>query len=381
MLDGNYSFRATVEEVNSDEKYPFTMNLSIENNIITGDVNYFNDGCLGNITGQILSSTQLKLFETITQGKSICDNGIYLYDLKYQIIFKANSYTLEKYTHHVTINSYTFIPKEKTWNNILLKEDINRTKANIETLENNITQIRTLIEETYKQESQSKRFLEHNSSAFIDGQCIEPPLATPKPKPFFETKEKAKHYALAYCSVSFGCRVGVELARDKLDTGAKRFLASQGCSLLVRTYQEDNTLLDETMFNLLDAVSYAGCEDEADGIFSAILKGGSCVMSTATRLTRVGQYMHCIDYKTEEFHNSYLDWKDEPTKKKMQCDRHVKVVSETPKIIAKYHEEISMKKNKIDLMTNQLTKLNNDLKEVTALRVIQNKLMEKLHKE
>jgi len=94
------------------------------------------------------------------------------------------------------------------------------------------------------------------------------------------------------------------------------------------------------MFNLLDAVSYEGCGSEADGILSALFKGGSCVMSTATRLARASQYVNCISYKTKKFHNTYLDWKNEPQKKKDDCEAQIEIIENTPKIINEHHQEI-----------------------------------------
>ena len=147
-----------------------------------------------------------------------------------------------------------------------------------------------------------------------------------------------------------------------------------------QSYQEKNTLLDETMFNLLDAVSYAGCEDESDGLFSAIVQGGSCVMSAATRLARVGQYINCIDYKTQEFHNTYLDWKNEPEKQKSACEKDLKVVQDTPKIVASYHEEIFNLNNEIKLKQEQKTHLKNKLNSMRELRKKQSTLLDTLQK-
>ena len=377
MLDGNYTFRATVQEANSGDKYPFKMNMRINNNHITGEVDYFNDGCLGALKGKILSDNSLRVDETITQGKDICANGSHIYNLKHQIISKATHYMLEESKNAVTINKYSFIAKQKSWDNIILKESIVQLKKSIESLRDDINTTKQLIAKSKQNLKKSKAYLENNST-LIDGECTKPLLAK-KPEPFFDTEEKANKYALAYCSISFGCRVGVELARDKLDTAAKRFLASQSCTLLVRTYQEQNTLLDETMFNLLDAVSYAGCESESDGIFSALVQGGSCVMSTATRLARVGQYMNCIDYKTKEFHDTYLDWKYEPKRQKILCDTHLKVVNDTPNIVAKYHLEIKTIEDEIMLSNREIKQLKDQLKDVLLLRQKQTDLLNSLN--
>ncbi len=378
LLDGDYQFRVTVQEANSNEKYPFRMNLSTYNNHITGDVNYFNDGCSGIVKGKILSSDKIELSETITRGSNICANGTYLYDLKHQIISKANSYTLENKKHSTTINKYEFTPAPKSWHNVILKEHIAQLEIDIDELRNDINITKQFIEKNEKSQKESKYYLEHNST-LINGECTTPPLE-PKPDPFYDTKEKAKHYALAYCSVSFGCRVGVELARDKLDTGAKRFLASQSCTLMVRNYQKNDTLIGETMFNLLDAVSYEGCDDSGDGLFSSIMQGGSCVMSGTIKLVRVQQYINCIAYKTEEFHNTYLDWKNAPTKKKTECEKDLKIVNDTPKIIVKHNEEISNIKSEITVKNTKLKQLNDELREVLLLREKQSELIKVLTK-
>ncbi len=377
MLDGDYKFRSTVKESTTNEKYPFKMKLNIENDHITGDIDYYLDNCSGIIRGQILSAKELKLSETITKGKNICDNGTYLYSLKHQIISKSDSYTLENDRHRVIINQYSFSPEPYIWNNTALKNDISQIELDIEALENKISEIKDLIEKTENKKSQSQQYLDQNHTAFIDGQCVKLPLE-PEPDPLFDTEEKANYYALAYCSVSFGCRVGVELAGDKLDTAAKRFLASQSCTLMVKSYQKQDSMLAETMFNLLDAASYAGCDEESDDIFSAVLQGGSCVMSAATRLARVGQYIGCIDYKTKEFYDSYLNWKNAPEKKKMDCDKDLKIVNETPKIVAKYNEEILIVKKQTDLKISQLQQVENELAEVVSLRKKQSQLMEQL---
>ncbi len=355
------------------------MKLYIEKEYISGEIDYPNDNCSGTIDGKIVSDTELKLSETITKGSDICANGTHLYSFKHHIISKANYYHLENIKNSVVINSYKFKPKPNIWGNISLKLAIENKETEIKTLKSKLIQPRLFIEEAKKKKQQAQYHLDHNhTKVYQDKQCIAPPLETPKPEPFYDTEEKAKLHALAYCSVSFGCRVGIELAREELDTTAKRFLASQSCTFMVRTYQEEGTLLDATMFNLLDAVSYAGCDSESDDIFSAILQGGSCVMSAATRLARVGQYMHCIDYKTQAFHNPYLDWKNEPKKKKMACERQVKIVNETPKIIKQYNEDISNLKQEIELKEAEKKQLEKNLRDVVELRKKQSILLEKL---
>jgi len=356
------------------------MELYIEKEDISGEIDYFNDNCSGTLEGKIISNNALILYENITTGKDICANGKYLYNFKLHIINEANYYDLESTKNKVVINSYNFTPKTNIWNNISLKLGIEKKEEEIRVLKEKLEKPMLAIEQAKKEQSKAQYHLDHNhTGVYINEECIAPELATPKPDPFYDTKEKAKHHALAYCSISFGCRVGVELARNSLDTGAKRFLASQSCTLMVRNYQEEGTLLDETMFNLLDAVTYAGCNDDSsDGIFSGLVQGGSCVMSAATRLARVGQYMGCIDYKTQAFHNTYLDWKNEPQKKKMTCERELKIINETPKMIEKYNEEISNLKDEIALKLKESTQLKKNLSDVLELRKKQTNLLEKL---
>jgi len=378
LLDGKYSFIATIQEAHSHDTYKLKMHLSSLNNKITGDVDYYLDGCSGNITGKVLSNSKIELEEDIKKGSDICANGTYTFNLKYQLISKAKSYLLENKKHSVIINKYSFIPQINVWDYPTLHNEINVTKSELDDLEYQTYKPELLIEKSKKKQKLSKYFLENNTSVFIDGQCTEPLLA-PTPKPFFDTQDKAKKYALAYCSVSFGCRVGVELARNKLDTAAKRFLASQSCTMLVRTYQQENTLLDETMFNLLDAVSYQGCGDSGDGFLGGVIQGGSCIMSTATRLARVGQYIECIDSKTEEFHNTYLDWKNEPSKRKNECDTHLKIVSDTPKLVEKYNQKLEIVQSKMNKKNLELQKLEQELQSKELFRQKQEELIKLLN--
>lgn len=378
LLDGNYVFRSTVKESISNEKYPFRMKLNIENDNITGDIDYFNDNCSGTIKGKVLSKIKLEFSEIITQGSDICANGTYLYDYKYQIISKASSYTLDGEKHNVIINKYDFTPNTKIWNNVILKKDINQTKIDIEELKNQMIEPRKLIEEAERKKDQAQYHLDNNHTNFIDGQCTIPPLAEPKPDPFFDTEEKANHYALAYCSVPFSCKVGVELAKNNLKTKTKIFLASQSCTLLVKDFIKKGTLLDETMVNLLDSVSYEGCNDESNDIFSTILQGGSCVMSGAVKIVRIEKYLHCIRSKTKKFHNTYLDWKNKPTKEKVACEKDLKIVNKTPEIVEKYNEEIINIKDKIVVKNKQLQQFKNDLTEVLLIRKKQSELIKKL---
>ena len=357
------------------------MKLYIEKDYISGDIDYFNDNCSGTLSGKLLSDTKLELSETITKGSDICANGKHLFTLKNNIIYKANYYYLEGSKNTVIINKYSFTPKPNIWENIALKLKIERKNNDIKLLEDSLSEPKRLLEEAQEDKRQAQYLLDNNhTEVYKGGQCIELPLAEPKPEPFFDTQEKARNYALAYCSVSFGCRIGIELARDKLDTAAKRFLASQSCSLMVKNYIREGTLLDETMFNLLDAVSYEGCEEEGDGIFSGLIQGGSCIMSGATRLARVGQYINCIDYKTKEFHNTYLDWKNEPIKKKTACEKDLKVVKETPKIVAKYNDELHKIRDKITVKNKELEQLKRELKKVLLLRKKQSELIKELTK-
>ena len=379
LLDGKYNFTATIKEPSSNDSYKLNMHLTTLSNHITGEVDYPLDGCSGIITGKILTDSKIKLSEKITTGSDICDNGTYIFNLKYQLISNSKSYILEDKKNEVIINEYSFIPRDNVWSHSTLYDEINKTKAIIEDLEYQTYRPELSIEKAKKNKKISQYFLEHNTSVFKNGECTKPPLA-PKPKPFFDTKEKSKKYALAYCSISFGCRVGVELARDKLDTAAKRFLASQSCTLMVRTYQKENTLLDETMFNLLDAVSYEGCEDDGDGFLGGIIQGGSCIMSGATRLARVGQYIGCINTKTEEFHHTYLDWKTKPTKKKNECETHLKIIGDTPKIIEKYTKKIETIQVKIDKEKLALQKLKQELQSRELLRQKQQEFIKSLSK-
>lgn len=356
------------------------MELYIEKEDISGEIDYFNDNCSGTLEGKIISNNELILYENITTGKDICANGKHFYSFKLHIINEANYYDLEDTKNQVVINSYKFTPKPNIWENISLKLVIEKKEKEIEVLKEKLEKPRLAIEQAKKEQSKAQYHLDHNhTGGYINAECIAPELATPKPDPFYDTKEKAKHHALAYCSVSFGCRVGVELARNSLDTGSKRFLASQSCTLMVRNYQEEGTLLDETMFNLLDAVTYAGCNDDSsDGIFSGLVQGGSCIMSAATRLARVGQYMGCIDYKTQAFHNTYLDWKNEPQKKKTACEKDLKVMDETPKIILEQERKIKNIKNEIDIEKQKLKELKNELEKVLLLREKQSELIRQL---
>jgi uncharacterized protein YlxW (UPF0749 family) len=132
------------------------------------------------------------------------------------------------------------------------------------------------------------------------------------------------------------------------------------------------------MFNLLDAVSYEGCGSESEGILSAVFKGGSCLMSTATRLTRASQYINCISYKTKKFHNTYLDWKNEPQKKKDDCETSLKLVNDSPQIITEYKKEISKLSQKKKKYTEQLKTYKDELTKTNLLRKKQLKLISDL---
>lgn len=376
MLDGYYSFTAIIKEKESHEKYNAKIHIYIEEQSITGDVDYYNDGCAGELKGQLFPEHTLLLKEEIKTGKALCDNGIYSFALKDEIIFKPNYYLVEDKNNSVSLATYHFTAHQTSWDNLALKDEIAEKKIDIDSLHNDIKIIQSFIGEKLAQAEKSKTYIEHNSS-MIHGVCTKPPLE-PKPKPFFNTEEKAKKYALAYCSVSFGCRIGVELGRDKLDTAAKRFLASQSCSILVKDYISRGTLLDETMFNLLDAVSYEGCDEAGDGLLSGLIQGGSCIMSGVTRLARVEQYVNCIDYKTKEFHNTYLDWKNAPIQKEKACKAHLKMMKETPAIIGKYQQEIESIELKIAQEQKNLKRVESKLTQTQALRKKQKALIQTL---
>ena len=101
-------------------------------------------------------------------------------------------------------------------------------------------------------------------------------------------------------------------------------------------------------------------------------------MSAATRMARVGQYIGCIDYKTQEFHNTYLDWKNAPEKQKRACEKDLKIVEDTPKIVASHHKEISNLNNEIKLKQEQKTHLKNKLNAMRELRKKQSTLLDTL---
>lgn len=357
------------------------MKLYIGKESISGEVDFQDDICKGSLKGKLISNTQLVLNENITTGSDVCENGTHLYNFKYNIINESVHYDLENIKNKLIINSYTFTPKSHIWHNTSLKLDIEEVQKQIEALKESLKEPRLAIQQAKKEMMQAQYQLEHNhTGVYQDGECIAPALATPKPEPFYESEEKAKHHALAYCSISFGCRVGVELARDTLDTGSKRFLASQGCTYMVASYQQEGTLIDETMFNLLDAVSYAGCDTEADGIFSGMMKGGSCIMNTATRLARVSQYVGCIEYKTKEFYDSYLNWKHAPQKRKDACEKDLEVVNITPEIIRRKEMKIKAIQTNMDNTNKVLEQLNSKLKTLQLLRMQQQNMIDTLQK-
>jgi uncharacterized protein YlxW (UPF0749 family) len=275
------------------------------------------------------------------------------------------------------INKYNFTANKEAWDNVLLKKKITDQETEIKKIQNKINDKKELITKAKKKKQEAQKYLENNLSNYTNNICLTPPLQK-KPKPFFDTEEKAQKHALAYCSVSFGCRVGIELAKNKLNTASKRFLASQGCTLLIKDYMGNNTLSEETMFNLLDAVSYEGCGSESEGILSAVFKGGSCLMSTATRLARTSQYINCISYKTKKFHNTYLDWKNEPQKKKDDCETNLKLVNDSPKIITEYKKEINKLSQTKKKYTEQLKAYKDELKNIELLRKKQLKLIKTL---
>lgn len=328
--------------------------------------------------GELVSENELKLYETITKGSDVCANGQFSYELQDGIINQANYYRLENDKHKVEIDQYHFEADSFEWNNEIIHQSIANTRYEIRQFEKEIVKLETLIKESENNITQSKRYLETNAT-FNNGKCAKPELA-PEPFPLYDTEEKASHYALAYCSVSFGCRVGVELAREKLNTGMKRFLASQTCSLMVLDYRANNTVLDETMFNLLDAVSYSGCSGESDDPFSALFQAGSCMMSGAIKVARVGQYMDCIAYKTDEFYNYYLDWKNAPEKAKILCENNINTIEKTPQKIVYYKGNITKFKKKIALKEKALNAILDELKNAKNLRENQSQLLKKLRR-
>jgi hypothetical protein len=102
-------------------------------------------------------------------------------------------------------------------------------------------------------------------------------------------------------------------------------------------------------------------------------------MSTATRLARVGQYIGCIESKTQEFHNSYLDWKDKPSKKQKECMAHLKNVTDTPKLVEKYNKQLEIIQAKMDKKSLELQNLEQELKAKELFRQKQEEFIKLLN--
>lgn len=105
---------------------------------------------------------------------------------------------------------------------------------------------------------------------------------------------KAEQHALAYCSMSIGCDIVVELFGDKLDNMAKRFFASEACSRAVSELRNENYTPDQMALNAFDALVNAGCSSESE----EFIKGVSCVTKASLIGVKFIAFMECVERNT-----------------------------------------------------------------------------------
>lgn len=247
-------------------------------------------------------------------------------------------------------------------------DNIRNYKSSISASEESIKKYKENIDKAKNGLLRSKSYLSGNSDVFINGQCKRPSLG-PQPRPYCESWDEAKEYALAYCSMSAGCNAVILAASDELDTFAKRFLASEACSRMVSELRDEGYFPDSsTAVNALEALSDTGCNNEDSGSFSTIIKVLGCVTSASIKLAKINSYINCTERKAKACYSSYTSWQNKPEKRQRECMINVKNIAIYKNDIPKYEKWINVKlssiqdnKKKIENSSNTLSVVRQSL--------------------
>ena len=250
-------------------------------------------------------------------------------------------------------------------------KDIRVSQSNIVSSKNKISSANSSIKHAENRISSSKQYLSRNRDTYISGRCVMPNLE-PKPRPYCESRTKAREHSLSYCSLSVGCDVALIAAGDELDSFSKRFLASEACSIAISGLKNEGYSADTTALNALEALSDTGCKNEGSGFWSGLASLAGCTMSFSIKAAKVQSYINCVDNKADACYSKYTEWRNKPSSKLYKCNQNLSILRKESKNISQHKGVISKQEQHIRKNQKKITalrkKLSNDEKKLSAAK-------------
>lgn len=230
---------------------------------------------------------------------------------------------------------------------LLINQKMQDSKAQISSLEKSLSESNENIANAKRILSESEQYLASNLDVFIDGQCVRPKSGR-KPKPYCDSRKAAKEHALAYCSMSIGCDVAMVAMDEKLDSFAKRFLASEACSQMVSRFNNEGYSPDSTVINALEALSETGCSNKESGFWNTLGKIAGCVASASIKLQKIQSYFNCVNKSEDACYAKYKDWLNVPIDRQNACIAHLDNIKSQPNLILSYEQQVANNKMLIE---------------------------------
>ena len=260
---------------------------------------------------------------------------------------------------------------------VKLNEQISDSENYLISTKNEEKQLEDNIDFSKKKIASSIRHLKSNPDVFVNLKCVTPSHKR-KPEPFCNSQTKAKEFGLSYCSMSAGCDVALFVAGEKLDSFSKRFLASEACSRTIHELNRVGYTPDKIALNALEALSDTGCSDmNVDGIFTGLLWLTSCTMSYSIKMAKIMQYVNCVDRETENCYENYLNWRDEPSKRRNLCQKNVSQFYKENDNLKLYTEKLKNEREVISVLEKRIVDYKAKLKEKKSNLLIKEKKLTK----
>lgn len=242
--------------------------------------------------------------------------------------------------------------------NVRLRTSIQNNEGRVEALKATIEAAQSGIarERANVNFLQMKKLPEHKSSLdesraylassegrtiYFNKQCILPPHGS-KPKPFCESRQDAREFALAYCAMPLGCDAAMALADNKLDSFSKRFLMSEACARSVAALQGEGYSADQTLVNALESATDSLCNDS--GFWAAV----GCLANGMVKISKAAAYLDCIDTSGDRCYRNAVNWKETPKRRQHVCMEHIDNIEKRSKEVAATQEIIQRSLKSLD---------------------------------
>lgn len=188
--------------------------------------------------------------------------------------------------------------------------------------------------------SSTELWLRENRDVYNGSSCITPARGM-MPKFSCQTVDEAKQKSLAACAISYkGCDIALSSYKEKLDSEAKKFLASEACEQMLAEIQGEERRIGDTIIDGFGAVTKNLCDSD-----NIVVKFLGCTYYAATEITKFANFLDCTSKKRSQCLSNYSNWREGPEKKKAECDSKLSDITTYKRNISDFSEKIREKKN------------------------------------